>query len=193
VGQNASSHLSSRARFTTRAQQLVVSLNLGVQLAATPTDNGDTALPAVLGQSQRCVRPSQERRPTCLVSSHSATGARPTGPAPLMETRSLGAQQRWTGLETISLETGGTATLLPVCRGMTKTENLKSKSFICFGAQSIEHGNVLSEKINFSAPGGRKVAIFGMEDLDPQYFDVSNFSVPPDPPYMSKNANMCYF
>ena len=62
-----------------------------------------------------------------------------------------------------------------------------------FGAQSIEHGNVLSEKINFSAPGGRKVAIFGMEDLDPQYFDVSNFSVPPDPPYMSKNANMCYF
>ena len=65
--------------------------------------------------------------------------------------------------------------------------------YICFGAQSIEHGNVLSEKINFSAPGGRKVAIFGMEDLDPQYFDVSNFSVPPDPPYMSKNANMCYF
>ena len=64
---------------------------------------------------------------------------------------------------------------------------------VCFGAQSIEHGNVLSEKINFSAPGGRKVAIFGMEDLDPQYFDVSNFSDPPDPPYMSKNANMCYF
>ena len=64
---------------------------------------------------------------------------------------------------------------------------------ICFGAQSIEHANVLSEKINFSAPGGQKVAIFGMEDLDPQYFDVSNFSVPPDPPYMSKNANMCYF
>ena len=48
-------------------------------------------------------------------------------------------------------------------------------------------------KNNFSAPGGRKVAIFGMEDLDPQYFDVSNFSDPPDPPYMSKNANMCYF
>ena len=64
---------------------------------------------------------------------------------------------------------------------------------VCFGAQSMEHGNVLSEKINFSAPGGQKVAIFGMEDLDPQYFDVSNFSVPPDPPYMSKNANMCYF
>ena len=68
-----------------------------------------------------------------------------------------------------------------------------SNRYISFGAQSIEHGNVLSEKINFSAPGGRKVAIFGMEDLDPQYFDVSNFSVPPDPPYMSKNDKMCYF
>jgi len=131
VGQNASSHLFFRARFTTRAQQLVVSLNLGVQLGATPTDNGDIVLPAVpLQQSQRFVRPNQERPPTCLASSHSATGARPTGPAPLMETRSLGAQQRWTGLETINLETGETATLLPVCRGMTTTENLKSKSFI---------------------------------------------------------------
>jgi len=145
VGQNASSHLSSRARFTTRAQQLVASLNLGVQLAATPTDNGDTALPAVLGQSQRCVRPSQERRPTCLASSHSATGVRPTGPAPLMETRSLGAQQRWTGLETISLETGGTATLLPVCRGMTKTENLKSKSFILIKFDIVCRGMTTTE------------------------------------------------
>ena len=36
----------------------------------------------------------------------------------------------WTGLETISLETGETATLPPVCRGMTTTENLKSKSLI---------------------------------------------------------------
>ena len=61
---------------------------------------------------------------------------------------------------------------------------------VSFGAQSIQHGNVLSEKINFSAPGGRKVAIFGMEDLDPQYFDVSNFLVPPDPPICFKNAKM---
>ena len=60
------------------------------------------------------------------------------------------------------------------------------KSAIRFGAQSIEDGNVLSEKINFSAPGGRKVAIFGMEDLDPKYFDVSNFSVTPDPPICLK-------
>ena len=70
---------------------------------------------------------------------------------------------------------------------------MKTQISLSFGAQSIEHANDLSEKINFSAPGGRKVAIFGMEDLDPQHFDVSNFSVPPDPPYMSKNANMCYF
>ena len=27
-------------------------------------------------------------------------------------------------------------------------------SGICFGAQSVKHANVLSEKINFSAPGG---------------------------------------
>jgi len=132
VGQNVSSHLFFRARFTTRAPLLVASLNLGAPLGATPTDNGDTVLPAVQLQqkSQRFVRPSQERLPTCLASSHSGTGARPTGPAPLMETRSLGAQQRWTGLETISLETGETATLLPVCRGTTTTENLKSKSLI---------------------------------------------------------------
>ena len=65
--------------------------------------------------------------------------------------------------------------------------------YIGFGAQSIEHANVLSEKINFSAPGGRKVAIFGIADLDPLYFDVSNFSVTPDSPYMSKNDQMCYF
>ena len=41
----------------------------------------------------RFVWPSQERRPTCLASSRSATGARPTGLAPPMATRSLGAQQ----------------------------------------------------------------------------------------------------
>jgi len=147
VGQNVSSHLFFRARFTTRAQQPVVSPNLGVQLAATPTDNGDTVPPAVKLQqkSQRFVRPSQERPPTCLASSHSGTGARPTGPAPLMETRSLGAQQRWTGLETISLETGETATLPPVCRGMTTTENLKSKSFILIKFDSVCRGMTTTE------------------------------------------------
>merc|ERR1712192_329084 len=40
---------------------------------------------------------------------------------PLMGTRSLGAQQRWTDMETLSLETGETAILLLVCRGMTTT------------------------------------------------------------------------
>ena len=46
--------------------------------------------------------------------------------------------------------------------------------YICLGAQSFEHANVLSEKINFSALGGPKVAIFGRDDLDPLYFDVIN-------------------
>ena len=64
---------------------------------------------------------------------------------------------------------------------------------LCLGAQSFEHANVLSEKNNFSALGGPKVTIFGRDDLDPLYFDVSIFSVPPDPPYMSKNTQICYF
>ena len=46
--------------------------------------------------------------------------------------------------------------------------------YIRLGAQSFEHANVLSEKINFSALGGPKVAIFGRDDLDPIYFDVIN-------------------
>ena len=49
------------------------------------------------------------------------------------------------------------------------------------------------KKTHFSALGGPKVAMFGGDDLDPLYFDVSNFSVTPDPPYMSKNDKMCYF
>ena len=64
---------------------------------------------------------------------------------------------------------------------------------ISFGVQSIKHANVLSEKINFSALGGSKVAIFGGDGLDPLHFEVHMFLDPPDPPYMSKNAKMCYF
>ena len=68
-----------------------------------------------------------------------------------------------------------------------------SSRLISFGVQSIKHANVLSEKINFSALGGSKVAIFGGDDLDPIYFEVHMFLNPPGPPYMSKNAQMCYF
>ena len=64
---------------------------------------------------------------------------------------------------------------------------------ICFGVQSIKHANALSEKINFSALGGSKVAIFGGDELDPIYFEVHMFLNPPGPPYMSRNAQMCYF
>ena len=63
---------------------------------------------------------------------------------------------------------------------------------IGFGAQSIKHANVLSEKNHLSALGGPKVAMFGGDDLDPLYFEVHIFLDPPDPPYMSKNAKMCY-
>merc|ERR1719507_2107303 len=49
------------------------------------------------------------------------------------------------------------------------------------------------KKNNFSALGGSKVAILGGDDLDPIYFEVHMFLNPPGPPYMSKNAQMCYF
>ena len=65
------------------------------------------------------------------------------------------------------------------------------ESFIRLGVRSIEHPDVLSEKINFSAPGGPKSAKFDPGHLDPIYFEVGNFSASPDPPYMSKNAQMC--
>ena len=42
----------------------------------------------------------------------------------------LGLFAGWTGMETISLETGETATLPPVCRETTTTESEKFKSFV---------------------------------------------------------------
>ena len=62
---------------------------------------------------------------------------------------------------------------------------------LCLGEQSFKHEDVLSEKINFSAPGGPKFAKFDPGHLDPIHFEVGNFSASPDPPYMSKNAQMC--
>ena len=40
---------------------------------------------------------------------------------------------------------------------------------VSLGAQSFEHANVLSEKINFLALGGPEVAIFGPDDLHTMY------------------------
>ena len=54
---------------------------------------------------------------------------------------------------------------------------------ICLGEQSLKHADVLSEKINFSDPGGPKSAIFDTDDVDPLYFEVCIVSAPPDPPY----------
>ena len=62
---------------------------------------------------------------------------------------------------------------------------------ICLGVRSIERPDVLSEKINFSAPRGPKSAKFDPGHLDPIYFEVGNFLASPDPPYISKNAQMC--
>ena len=52
---------------------------------------------------------------------------------------------------------------------------------ICLGEQSFKHADVLSEKINFSAPGGPKSTIFDTDDVDPLYIEVSIVSAPPDP------------
>ena len=65
--------------------------------------------------------------------------------------------------------------------------------YLCLGEQSFKHADVFSEKNNFSAPGGPKSTIFGTDDVDPLYFEVSIVSAPSDPPYMSKNGKMCYF
>ena len=64
---------------------------------------------------------------------------------------------------------------------------------ICLGVRSIEHRNVLGEKINFSVHSARRIAIFGRDDLYPLNINANLFLDPPDPPYMSKNDKMCHF
>ena len=49
------------------------------------------------------------------------------------------------------------------------------------------------KKINFSALGGPKVAIFGRDDLDPIYFDVHMFWTPPVPPICLKTPKCAIF
>ena len=66
-----------------------------------------------------------------------------------------------------------------------KSREDKGQFFFCIrlGEQSFKHADVLSEKINFSAPGGPKSTIFDTDDVDPLYFEVSIVSAPPDHPY----------
>ena len=63
--------------------------------------------------------------------------------------------------------------------------------YVCVNSRS--NMRMFFRKIKFSAPGGKKSAIFDTDDLDPLYFEVGNFWAPPVPPYMSKNAQMCLF
>ena len=72
----------------------------------------------------------------------------------------------------------------------------KRSKQICLGVRSIEHPDVLSEKINFSAPGGPKSTKFDPGHLDPIYFEVDSFSASSDPPIclkMPKCAKFCTF
>ena len=47
------------------------------------------------------------------------------------------------------------------------------------GVRSIEHRNVLGEKINFSVHSARKIVIFGRDDLDPLNINANLFWTPP--------------
>ena len=64
---------------------------------------------------------------------------------------------------------------------------------ICLGVRSIEHRNVLGEKINFSVHSAHRIVIFGRDYLYPLNINANLFLDPPDPPYMSKNDKMCHF
>ena len=46
-------------------------------------------------------------------------------------------------------------------------QNFFGDFYICLGARSIKHCNVLCENINFSAHSARRVAIFGIDHIDP--------------------------
>ena len=77
----------------------------------------------------------------------------------------------------------------PSCRQNIAASSLPGGQFyqaciryICLGVRSIEHPDVLSEKINFSAPGGPKSAKFDPGHIDPIYFEVGSFSALSDPP-----------
>ena len=61
------------------------------------------------------------------------------------------------------------------------------------GVRSIQHCNVLSEKINFSAHSARRAAIFWTDHLDPLNFNVFFFRDSPTPPLCLKMAKCAIF
>ena len=68
-----------------------------------------------------------------------------------------------------------------------------TSSYICLGARSIQHCNVLSEKINFSAHSARRAAIFWTDHLDALNLKVLFFSWLSDPPLCLKMAKCAIF
>ena len=62
----------------------------------------------------------------------------------------------------------------------------------CSQGNSNKQGSFSEEKKDCGALGGPRSAIFGTIALDPLYFEVHIFSDPPDPHYMSINAQLCY-
>ena len=64
---------------------------------------------------------------------------------------------------------------------------------LCLGARSIQHCNVLSEKINFSAHSARRAATFWTDHIDPLNFNVFFFRDSPTPPLCLKMAKCAIF
>ena len=65
--------------------------------------------------------------------------------------------------------------------------------YICLGVRSIEHRNVLGEKINFSVHSARRIAIFGRDDLDPLNINANLFWTPLTPPICLKMTKCAIF
>ena len=63
--------------------------------------------------------------------------------------------------------------------------------WICASVIGFSSKDFFSEKNYCGAPGGPNLVIFGIMVHDPLYFEVGICLGPTDPPYMSKNAQMC--
>ena len=106
--------------------------------------------------------------------------------------------QKWGGLLFVTLTIIGT----PIYKDDGKTEgtpgdhtnDFRLPSLLYVWVNSRSNMPMFCLKKLISQPrGGSKSTIFDTDDVDPLYFEVNIVSAPSDPPYMSKNAKMCYF
>ena len=80
------------------------------------------------------------------------------------------------------------------CSGRKKhTQNVNTILYISLGVRSIEHCNVLGEKINFSVHSARRIAIFWRDDLYPLNINANLFWTPLTPPICLKMTKCAIF